>query len=72
MKGSDGKLYFSEKERVRVRVDYIENTANEENDWDHHVEGDAVECPVVCVSRDHVVQVLNEMKSNKAQGPSDV
>ena len=25
---------------------------NEENDWNHMVEGDAVEGPVVCVSRE--------------------
>ena len=24
---------------------------NEENDWDHNVEGDAVECPVVSACR---------------------
>ena len=31
---------------------------NEENDWDQNVEGDVVEGPVVCVSRDEVLQVL--------------
>ena len=44
---------------------------NEENDWDHYVEGDAVEGPVVCVSRE-VLQALNEMKTGKAAGPSEV
>ena len=29
----------------------MERIMNEENDWDHNVEGDAVEGPVVCVSR---------------------
>ena len=32
---------------------------NEENDWDHNVDGDAVEVPVVCVSREEVLQALN-------------
>ena len=28
---------------------------NEENDWDHNVEGDAAECTVVCVSREEAL-----------------
>ena len=46
MRGRDGKLCFSEKERGRVWKDYMERFINEENCWDHDVEG-----PVVCVSR---------------------
>ena len=38
----------------------MERFMNEENDWDHNMEGDAVEGPVVCVSRDEVLQTLNE------------
>ena len=38
----------------------MERIMNEENDWDHNVEGDAVEGPVVCVSRDKMLQALNE------------
>ena len=59
MRGSDGKLCFSEKERGKVCKDYMERIINEENGWDH-VEGDAVEGPVVCVSREEVLQALNE------------
>ena len=36
MRGSDGKLCFSEKERVWR--DYMKWIMNEENDWDHNVE----------------------------------
>ena len=50
-RGSDGKLCFSEKEKCKIWKDYMERIINEENDWDHNVEGDAVEDPVVCVSR---------------------
>ena len=32
---------------------------NTENDCDHNVEGDAVEGPVFCVSREEVLQTLN-------------
>ena len=45
---------------------------NEENDWDHNVERGAVEGPVVCVSREDLLQALNEMKTAKVPGPSDV
>ena len=38
--------------------------------WGHNVEGDAVVGPVVCVSTEEVLQVLNEMKTGKAPGPS--
>ena len=61
MSGSDGRLCLSEKERGKVWTDYMESIMNEENDWDHNVEGVAVEGPVVCVSREEVLQVLNEM-----------
>ena len=41
----------------------MERIMSEENDWDRNVEGDAVECPVVCVSREEeVLQALNDMK----------
>ena len=49
MRGSDEKLCFSDKERGKVWKDYMERVMNEENDWDHSVEGDAVEGLVVCV-----------------------
>ena len=59
MKGSHGKLNFSENERgefmkdciKRIMKDYMERITNEENDWDHNVKGDAVEGAVVCVNR---------------------
>ena len=35
---------------------------NEENDWDPNVEGDAVEDPADCLSREEVVQKLDDMK----------
>ena len=36
------------------------------------MEGDAAEGPVRCVSREEVLQALNEMKTGKAPGPSEV
>ena len=49
----------------------MERIMNEENDWDH-VEGDAAEGPVVCVSREDVLKALYEKKTGKAPGPSEV
>ena len=46
LRGSDGRLCFSEEERGILTKDYMERIMNEENDWDHNVEGDAVEGPV--------------------------
>ena len=48
MRASNGKLCFSGKERCNVWKDYMELNMNEGNDWDHNVEGDAAEGPVVC------------------------
>ena len=60
MRGSDGKLYFSEKERVKAWKDYTYRIMNDENDLDHNVEGDTVEGQVDCVYREEVVQALDE------------
>ena len=56
MRGSDGKLCISEKERCKVWKDHMERIMNEGNHWDHNVEGDVVEGPVVRVSREEVLQ----------------
>ena len=45
---------------------------NEENDCDCNVEEDAVEGPVVCVSREDVLQALDEMKRGEKTGPTEV
>ena len=49
--------------RKEVKLDYVERIMNEENDWDH-VERDTVEGPVGCVSREEMVQVLNENRKS--------
>ena len=63
MRGRDGKLRYSEKEKGKDWKDYIERIINEENYWDHNVEVDAVEGPVVCICREEV------QKTGKAPGP---
>ena len=49
MRGSYGKLCFSEKETGNIWKDHRKMIMNED-DCDYYVEGDAVEGPVVCVS----------------------
>ena len=66
------EICVSVRKRGKVWKDHKERMMNEENDWDHNVEGDAVEGPVVCVSREEVLQALNEIKTGKAPGPSEV
>ena len=63
---------FSEKERGDVWKDYVDRIMNEGNYWDRNVEGDAAEVAVVCVNREEVLQALNEIKTGKAPGPSEV
>ena len=52
MAGTDLMFCLCEKERGKVWKNHMERIMNEENDWHHNVEGDAVMCPVDCVSRD--------------------
>ena len=69
MRGSDGKLCFSDNEKGQVWKIYMERIMNEENDFDHNVEGDAVESQVVCVGREEVLQTLNQMKTEENPRP---
>ena len=72
MRGSDGRLSFSEKDRGRVWKEHKERIMNEENEWDQNVEADLVEGPVERVSREEVVKAMGKMKAGKAAGPSEV
>ena len=46
----------------------MERIMNDENDLDQDVEGDALDDPVACVSRNEVVKILTETKSGKYPG----
>ena len=43
MRGSDGKLCFSDKEKGKARKDYMEGIMNEENDCDCNCKSSANE-----------------------------
>ena len=57
MRGSDGKLYLSEKQSAILWKDYIKRIMTEENYCNHNLERDAVEGPAVKVE---VPEALSE------------
>ena len=72
MRGSDGRLNFSEKVRGRVWKEHKERIMNEENEWDQNVQADLVEGPVKRISWEEVVKAFGKMRPAKASGPSEV
>ena len=73
IRGGDGRLNFSKKDRGRVWKEHMERIMNEENEWNQNVQADLVERPAVeRVSREGVVKALGKMKARKAAGPSEV
>ena len=51
IRGSDGRLNFSEKDRGKVWKEHMEKIMNEENEWDQNVKAELVEGPAERVSR---------------------
>ena len=47
MRGSDGRLSFSEKDRGKAWKEHIEKIMNEWNEWDKNVKAELVEGPMV-------------------------
>ena len=74
MRGKDGRLGFSEKDRKRIWNNHMEEIMNKENDWDH------VTAATVEWYRDLIKNVtckemaiaIKVMKPGKAAGPSEV
>ena len=66
MRGSDGRLNFSEEDRGRVWKEHMERIMNEENAWNQKVQADLVEGPVEMVIREEVVKALGKIKAGKA------
>ena len=69
MRGIDGWLSLIMKERCTHWKDFVERLMNEENVWEHYVEVDMVEDPVVCVNGDEAVQARKEMKTGGSPEP---
>ena len=66
MRGKDGRLYFSERDRGNVWKDHMEEIMNEENDGDHVTEADVVEGPIENVTREEVMMTMKAMKLEKS------
>ena len=58
MRGSNGRLNFSEKDRGKVWKEHMERIMNEENEWDQNVKAELAEGTVERVSREEVVTVI--------------
>ena len=71
MRGIDGRLNFSEKDRGKVWKEHMQRIMNEENEWDQNVKAELVEGSVERVSREEVLKAIREMKVEKAAGPSE-
>ena len=54
MRGSDGRLNFSKKDRGKVWKEHMQRIMNEENEWDQNVKTELVEGPVERVIREEV------------------
>ena len=72
IRGKDGKIGFSEKDRKRIWKKHMEEIRNEENDWDHVTEASMVEGPIENVTREEMAIAIKVMKPGKAAGPSEV
>ena len=72
LRGGDGRLGFSEEDRVKIWKNYMEKIMNEENEWDCMVETDLVEGIVEKVAHNEIVEAMQTMKSGKATGKSEV
>ena len=63
---------FSEEDRATIWKEYVEKIMNEENKWDHMVETNVVKGPVEKVAHNEIVESMQNMKSRKATGTSEV
>ena len=70
VKGKDGRLRFSEKDRKRIWKNHMEEIMNKENDWDHVTAASMVEGPIKNVTHEEMAIAIEMMKPGKAAGPS--
>ena len=67
VRGSDGRLGFSEKDRGNIWKNHMEKIMNEENDWDQMTDVDVVEGPVEGVTREEIIKAMEKMKKRKSR-----
>ena len=72
VRGTDGKLVLTLKDKIKVWKEYEEILLNEENEWSNDLKMAKVEGPCENVSVEAVMEALNLMNAKKAAGPSGV
>ena len=70
IKGKDGSLGFSERDRKRILKNLIEEIMNKENDWDHVTAASMVEGRIKYFTREEMTIAIKVMKPGKATRPS--
>ena len=71
MRGKDGRLGFSEKDRKRIWKNHMEEIMNKENDWDHVTKDSMREGHIKNVAREKMAIAIKVVKPGKAAGPSE-
>ena len=72
MRGKDGRLGFSEKDRKQIWKNHMKEIMNKESDWDHETAASMVEGPIKNVTVDEMTMAIKVIKPGKAAGPSEV
>ena len=72
IKGRNGRMGFSQKDRCIIWKEHMERIMNEENAWDHKMDAAVIEGPVEKVSHKKVREAIRKMKQGKAAGLSEI
>ena len=72
IRGEDGNLVTSLKERLGVWKNYMDQLSNVENPWNGLAVAEAVEGPYEAVTMAEVEKALRCNKKRKAAGPSGI
>ena len=65
MRGKDGRLAFSKKNKKRIWKNHMEEIMNNENNWDHVTATSVVEGPIKYVNCKEIARAIKLMKPGK-------
>ena len=69
MRGKDGRLGFSEKDKKRIWKNHMEEVTNKENDWDHVIAVSVIEGPIKNVTREEMAIAMKVIKQERQLDP---
>ena len=72
MRGKDGKLGFSEKDRKRMMKNHMAEIINEENHWNHVTEPSIIKGAIEKVTCNEIAIAIKAIKPANAVGPYKV